>query len=207
MDFAGEEGAERLRGSYASPNFFDVLGVRATIGRTFSESDTASGAADVVVVSDGLWRRQFGADRAVVGRSIEITLGRRDRSVRRFTVIGVLPPSFRFTYPKDTELWTLRNWREVYAGPKGAGRFTVIARLRDGVSVAQAQAEMAVVNDGMERDDRSLSPSRSIVFEPVQEYAFGQLRPAMLLLISVTVFLLAVACVNVANLLLARSTG
>ncbi len=213
MDLAGEEGngsrrdSERLRGSFASSNFFDVLGVRARIGRTFSEGDTASGAADVVVLSDGLWRRRFGADPAIVGRAIDLTVGRRDRQVRRFTVIGVLPPRFRFTYPKDTELWTPRAWREVDAAPKSAVMYTVIARLRDGMSVAQAQAEMGAVNDAMERDlpDARYLSSLSIVLEPVQDYAVGQLRPAMVLLISVTAFLLVIACVNVANLLLART--
>ncbi len=207
MDFAGDQGAERLRGSYASPNFFDVLGVRATLGRTFADSDTASGAGDVVVLSDGLWQRRFGADRNVVGRSIELTLGRRDRRVRRFTVIGVLPPRFRFTYPKDTELWTPRSWREVAAGPKSAMMYTVIARLRDGVSPAQAHGEMAAVNEAMARDlpDVSYLSSQSIALEPVQDYAVGQVRPAMLLLVAVTVFLLGIACINVANLLLART--
>jgi hypothetical protein len=102
MDFAGSEGADRLRGSYASPNFFEVLGVNAALGRTFTGGDTASGS-DVVVLSDGLWRRRFGADRSVIGRTIELTVGRRDRRARRFTVIGVMPPRFRFTYPKDTD--------------------------------------------------------------------------------------------------------
>jgi len=207
MDLAGEEGAERLRGSFASPNFFDLLGVRAALGRTFSDGDTASGAADVVVLSDGLWRRRFGADRAVIGRTIDLTVGRRDRRIRRFTVIGVLPPRFRFTYPKDTELWTPRSWHDIEGGPRDAITYTVIARLRDGVLLAQAQAEMVAVNDAMARDlpdDRYVS-SEFAALEPVQDYVAGQFRSAMFLLIGVTAFLLVVACVNVANLLLART--
>jgi len=206
MDFAGSEGADRLRGSYASPNFFEVLGVNAALGRTFTSGDTASGS-DVVVLSDGLWRRRFGADRSVIGRTIELTVGRRDRRAQRFTVIGVMPPRFRFTYPRDTELWTPRSWREVDAAPKGAISYTVIARLRQGVSLVSARANMTAVNDAMARDlpDSRYLSSRSIALEPIQEYAVGQLRPAMLLLACVTLFLLLIACVNVANLLLART--
>jgi putative ABC transport system permease protein len=206
MDLAGAEGAERLRGSFASPNFFDVLGVKAALGRTFSDSDAASGAADVVVLSDGLWRRRFGADRGIIGRTIELTLG-RPRGPTRFTVIGVMASRFQFTYPEDTELWTPRSWHDVDAAPKGAVAYTTIARLREGVSMSRAQAEMTAVNEAIARDvpDGRYLSSLSIRLEPVQDYAVGQFRSAMLLLISVTAFLFVIACVNVANLLLART--
>jgi putative ABC transport system permease protein len=155
-----------------------------------------------------LWRRRFGADPDIIGHTIDLTLGRRDRRTRRFTVIGVLPARFRFTYPNETEIWTPRSWLDVDVAPKFGGFYTVIARLRDGVSLAQAQAQMTAVKDVVARDLSDAAhylSSRSLMLELVQDYTVGQVRPAMWLLIGITAFLLIIACVNVANLLMART--
>jgi hypothetical protein len=98
--------AERLRGGLVTPNFFDVLGVQAQLGRLFARGDGE--VEPVAVLSDGYWRRRFGADPHVIGRTVDLMLvGRFETSPRRFTIVGVLPPRFRFTYPRETEIWAI----------------------------------------------------------------------------------------------------
>ena len=108
VDLVTNDGAERLRGSFVTPNFFSLLGVSAAIGRAFADGD----GRESVVLSDGLWRRRFGGDPAIVGQTIDIVSGRARTRVRA-QVIGVLPPRFRFTYPEDTEIWLGLRWAEV----------------------------------------------------------------------------------------------
>ncbi|MBZ5499560.1 MAG: ABC transporter permease, partial [Acidobacteriia bacterium] len=124
--FAGNSGAqfdltlgdraERLRGALVTPNFFDVLGVKAVAGRLFAATDETS-AEPLLVLSDRLWRRAFGADPGIVGRRITLVGDTRPRRPRTFAVIGVLPPAFRFTYPDETEAWVLEPWRDLARQP------------------------------------------------------------------------------------------
>ncbi|MBZ5498903.1 MAG: ABC transporter permease, partial [Acidobacteriia bacterium] len=108
--------AERLRGALVTPNFFDVLGVKAVAGRLFAATDETS-AEPLLVLSDRLWRRAFGADPGIVGRRIMLVGDTRPRRPRTFAVIGVLPPAFRFTYPDETEAWVLEPWRDLARQP------------------------------------------------------------------------------------------
>ena len=207
--------AEYLKGTYASPNFFDLLGVTAEIGRTFSENDARRGSNDLIVVSHALWRSRFQSNSAAVGRSLDLTVG-RDRTTGRFTVIGILPERFRFTYPEETQVWFLRTWSEVErSGPLNL-QYNTIARLKPGVSLDQAAANMVAVADSMVRDlpdkyssfrsrFQAAAAEDTIYLEPIQEYVLGKTRPALILLTVATVFLLFVACANVATLLMART--
>ena len=210
------EGAERLLATWASPNFFDVLGVTAGIGRTFSEQDEREGSRNLIVLSHRLWHTRFGADPAVLGRAIDVPFG-RDRAIGRLTVIGVLPERFRFTYPDETQAWILRPWGEIERTTPLSLQYQTIARLRPDVSLAQARANLSAVADSMVRDlpDRydarsqkafqSAAAEDTVYLEPVQEYVVGKTRPALILLGVATAFLLIVACANVAALLLART--
>jgi putative ABC transport system permease protein len=201
MDFAGSDGAERLRGSRVTPNFFALLGVKAAIGRTFVEADERN----VIILSDAVWRRHFGADRNIVGQAIDLASGRA-RTRERFEVIGILPPRFRFTYPEDTEVWAPLPWNDVKAAPQNALLYHVIARLKDGASVTSATSDMAVVVAALHADRPKGGYDRMRAWiEPVHEWSVGRVRPAVRLIVAVTALLLLIACLNVASLLLAQT--
>lgn len=202
MDLVGPDDTQRLRGAFTSPNFFSVLGVQATIGRTFLPDDQ-----DVVILSNALWRRQFGADPGIVGRTITIASG-RDRQRSSLTVVGVLSERFRFTYPEDTELWKVLPWEEIELAPPSALRYQVMGRLRPGITLAQADADIAALYEGRERQ-RHIPPDRQMTtrLELLHEHAVGRMRPALNMLFGVTAIVLLVACVSVANLLIAQSAG
>ena len=198
MDLVGSDGPQRLRGSLASRNFFDVLGVQAALGRTFVEDDPR----DVVVLSHGLWQRHFGGEPGVIGRAIDLTVGNGSRRRQRFTVIGVLPPRFRFTYPLDTELWTPLP-PDATTTPRLFLRYTVVARLEDGVHLDNARADLSAVAAEMANDLGGRFSTSDVRLEPIHEYAVGQARPALALLATVTAIVLLTAALNVATLLLA----
>ena len=198
MDLVGSDGPRRLRGSLASRNFFDVLGVQAAFGRTFAEDDPQ----DVVVLSHGLWQRHFGGEPGVVGRTIDLTIGNTSRRRQRFTVAGVLPPTFRFTYPLDTELWTPLP-PDVTTIPRLFLRYTVVARLEDGVHIDDARADLSAVAAEMANEFGGRFSTSDVRLEPIHEYAVGQARPALALLATVTAIVLLTAALNVATLLLA----
>lgn len=203
VDLAGADGAERLRGSIVTPNFFAVLGVNAAIGRTFVESDDRG----AVVLSDALWRRRFGADPTVIGQTIELVSG-RPRTRDRFEVIGVLPPRFRFTYPEDTEVWLSLPWKDAAAARKQGLLYYVIARLKPGVTPEAATGDMETVSASMHADlPRGGYDRMRVWIEPVHEWSVGRVRPAVRLIAGVTILLLAIACLNVASLLLAQTTA
>ena len=104
--------------------FFELLGARPTRGRTFSGGDSD---APVVVISDGLWRRRFGADPAIAGRTVMLTAGRAKRATSPYTIAGVLAPDFRFSYPRETEIYLLMPWASIRAN--ASLEFQLVARL------------------------------------------------------------------------------
>ena len=211
MDLVTAEGALRLRGALATPNFFDVIGVGAAIGRTFRKTANGPVPEDEVVISDALWRKQFGGDAATIGRTVRLEVGRGDRRERVFTVVGVLPSTFRFTYPEETEVWAVLPWTRVERAPKAAVAYHVIGRLRDGSSVQGAEADLRRTTSGMRNliDSRTRLPytARPASVESLSDWVTAQVRPAILLLNAIALACLLVACVNVGALLLARTMG
>ncbi len=212
MDFMGDQGAERLRGALVTPNFFPLLGVRAALGRTFGEDIAAANDTQVVVLSDALWRR-LGADPSIIGRPLRLTVARRNPDTRRrerptlpFTVIGVLPPGVRFTYPEETELWAPLLWSSVEGATRQAILYHVVARLKPNVTVEQAQANMAAAADAFVSDNRDEPywARATVRVESLHDYVTGEARSTVLLLLGVVCVLLLLACINAANLLLAR---
>jgi len=197
IDVLGPDGAERLRGGLVTPNFFETLGVTAARGRLFGSRD--NDAEPLAVISDGYWRRRFGADSRIVGRSVDLVLvGRSERAPRRFTVIGVLPPRFRFTYPRETELWAMLPWDSVRTSR--SLEYEVVARLGPGTTASEAQAELtAIARQQPTRDNNELA-----LVTPLPELASAEARPGVLLLAAVAAVVLLIACVNVVLLMLAR---
>jgi predicted permease len=210
VDVVTPTGPERLRGALATSNMFDVLGVQALHGRTFSEADEAAGAADIVVLGHSLWTRAFGADPGVVGRAVTLTTGRgRRRGPSVFTVVGVLPATFRFTYPDDVEVWVPRPWTAVAAEPPDAIGYRVVGRLQAGVTLAQAGERMAALHTVIAPPDaQAPAGQRSTTrLEPIHEWVVGDSGRTMTLIVALAALLLLMTCATAANALFIRVHG
>ncbi len=188
---------ERVTSLSVSTSFFSVLGVQPQIGRDFSAEDGVEGAPSVAMISDGLWRRRFGASPAVVGRTIRL-------SGEEHTVIGVMARGFDFVNSAD--VWTpltltfdLENSPAVY--------YTVV-RLRPEVTLDAAHADMQAVTEALRNDYPTvMRDGEEISVRPLLDQMVGNVRPALLILLGAVGLVLLIACANVANLLLARSAG
>ena len=193
---------ERLVGELVSGSFFDVLGVRPARGRGFTTADDAAGAAPAVVISDGLWARAFGRDPGIIGRGIRI-------DAELGTVIGVMPPGFAGLVDA-AELWApiARLGDAAMLDNRGERSIdVVVARLAPAVGIAEARAEMDALAARLDRMHPSGAGERGVAMTPLREEFFGEIRPMLLVLLGAVGFVLLIACVNVASLLLARGAA
>jgi macrolide transport system ATP-binding/permease protein len=190
-------GAVALRVGRVSGGFFQTLGVTPILGRLFSSADGAPAGPPTVVLPYGTWKRLFGGRADIVGQTI--TLDNQD-----YTVIGVLPRQFQFA-PRAAELWVTihdlgscdkdRSCREVYG----------IARLKEGVSVSAALANMRAIAAQLQKQYPQSNHGQDAFVVPFSQYITGDIRPILLILLAGAVLLLLIACVNIASLLLARA--
>ncbi|HEX8140379.1 MAG TPA: ABC transporter permease [Pyrinomonadaceae bacterium] len=195
------ETPEQVQGIMTTADFFKVLGTRAAMGRTFAPEDERAGGAPLVVISHGMWQRRFGADPNIIGR--QITLDRTSK-----TVVGVLPESFRFQFAEQPpEFWTPMTPDDGINKQRGANYLRAFGRLKEGVTLQQAETEMKAIAGRLEQQYRSDNANRTIKLVPAQEELVGDLRPTLLVLLGAVAFVLLIACANVANLLLARAAG
>jgi putative ABC transport system permease protein len=198
---AGEP--EQVSIMLVSANFFAALGVPPQLGRTFRSEDDTPGNNNVVVLSHALWQRRYGGDPNVVGRPIK--LGNREQ-----TVIGVMPPDFQsnILFSGKYELWSplvpggqLRDNRRSHL-------LGVVARLKPNATIAQAKAELGAIASGINQRNPGIDdPDLGITIISLQERIVAGMRPALLVLLCAVGCVLLIACANVANLLLARSTA
>jgi putative ABC transport system permease protein len=208
IDLILPDGAERLQGAQVTPNFFELLGARAAIGRAFSSAD---GDGPLAVISDSLWRRRFSADPLIIGRSAPFASGRTTRNGAPYTIVGVLPAQFRYSYPRETEVYLLFPWSNVRNGR--ALEYQMVARLKSGVSVSQAQTELTAIAKNVVRSYNNLQgptlervvAQTAILVEPMTDHLQAEVRPGLLLLVGVAALVLLIACVNLGLLLLART--
>jgi putative ABC transport system permease protein len=189
--------AERVPGQSVTAAFFDVLGIRAVLGRTFVPGD-ATLHPNVVVIGERFWRSRFGADRNVIGRSIML-----DGELA--TVIGVVPATFQILYPSD--LWMPYLPRRS-AEQRRPHYMQVLARLKPGVGLAQARDDMSAIADGIAVIAPDTNRGWGVTIEPFRHALVGtEVRATTMLLAGVVAFVLLMACANVSNLLLARGLG
>ncbi len=198
-NLTGDGEPERLQGVRTDTNLFALLGLRPILGRTFVSDDEGADAPPVVVLSERLWARRFAADPALIGRTIVI-----DGLAR--TVIGVVPQDFRFPNT-DTSLWVPAAYSPAELANATAYNYYAIARLRPGVDLGAAQAELNAVALAMqsERPNDATGQSKFTVAR-LQEHLGRDVRPTFYILAAAVATILLITCANVANLLLARGT-
>ncbi len=196
MNVSGGGGAESAIGIRAEATFFDVLGVRPLIGRTFAKGEDAAPGARVAVISYGFWQRHFGADRGVVNKSVEL-------DSERYTIVGVMPSWFN--YPRNVELWTPLDMSPQNLGSRGSHSHSALARLKPGVTVPQALADLKVIAARLEEQYPDTNEKVGAAVVPMKEQLTGASREPLLILLGAVALVLLVACANVANLLLIRA--
>jgi predicted permease len=191
--------AERVRALEVSGNLFGVLGVPAALGRTLTDDDDSPGRVPVVVISDGLWRRRFGGDPAVVGRRVAL-------NGDSYAVVGVMPPGFRFApfWQTQAELWVplILDARRT---DRGGSSLRLFARLRDGVSLDEARAEIAVITRRLVQAYPDVNAGMTTGVTPLSQKAASGVRTIVLAMLGLASLVLLVACANASTLALART--
>jgi putative ABC transport system permease protein len=198
MVMAGADGnAETVARQWVTAGIFDVLGVRPIAGRTFSTEDEA-GRASVIVLSEGLWRTRYNSDPGVIGREIRL-----DGSL--WTVVGIVPKDFQLM--GQSSLWAMRPLVNLPPRARGAYALQVVGRMRPGVSIKAAEADLGAVADGLAREFPQTNKGRGVALERMHDSIIGsELRLTSILFLGVVAFVLLLCCANVASLLLARAT-
>jgi putative ABC transport system permease protein len=187
---------QQLDASSVSSEFFNTLSVQPLLGRTLLPEEDQPGRSNVVVLSYRLWQEHFGSNPAVVGHDVSL-------DGRNFLVAGVMPPTFRF--PDFAQMWTPMAWTDAERTVRGEHHSVVIARLKPAVQIAQAQAEMNTISDRLQQLYPADNKDWGAVVVPLHDDLVSDVRPAMLILLGAVAFVLLIACVNVTNLILAKS--
>jgi putative ABC transport system permease protein len=206
----GGERTVRAESLVTSPDYFTLLGAKPQLGRVFTSQDSAPGFLEPVVISDGFWRRYYGSDTNIIGRKMRL-----DKDM--YTIAGVMPPGFRHPGPTldtDVEVWIGTGFNAA-PFPVPAVRSQrmlpgAIARLKSGLTVAQAQARLDAYISQLSREfptEYPASAAWAVRLVPVKEDLVGPQRTELFILLGAVGFVLLIACVNIANLLLARSSG
>ncbi|HEX8115778.1 MAG TPA: ABC transporter permease, partial [Pyrinomonadaceae bacterium] len=199
INLTGAGEPERFDGKRVSANFFSLLGVEPLLGRGFLAEEDAPGANHVVVLSHGLWQRRFGSDKGLVGKSITL-------NGEGYTVVGVMPPGFKFMN-EDVGMWVPVAFTPQQKANRGSHYLQVVARLKPGVTVEGAQAEMSTIATRLQQQYPEQNTDLGASVVPLHEEVVGKIKPALLVLLGAVGFVLLVACANVANLLLARAAA
>jgi putative ABC transport system permease protein len=197
MVLAGPDGsAESVSRQWVTAGIFDALGVKAVAGRTFLPSDDQQ-RANAVVMSEPYWRARFGADPRVVGSELRL-------DGKLYTVVGVVPEDFRLV--GRSNIWGLRSILDAPERARGAHVFSAVGRLKPGVTMEAAQAELGAVAAGLAREFPQTNAGRGVQLESLRDaYVGGDVELTSMMFLGVVGIVLLTCCVNVANLLLARA--
>jgi macrolide transport system ATP-binding/permease protein len=190
-------GVESLRAGRVSGGFFQTLGVTPMLGRLFTAADDTPGAARAVVLPYGTWQRRFGGRPEIIGQTITL-----DNNA--YTVIGVLPRDFQFA-PRAAELWVTIHDLGDCETDRACRPFYGLARLKDGVGVSTALANMTTIASQLQKQYPQSNQGQGALVMPLSDSITGEIRPILLILLAGAVVLLLIACVNIASLLLVRA--
>jgi putative ABC transport system permease protein len=200
FNLSGTDEPERISSARVSPTFFSLLGIKPALGRDFLPEDEDFKGGRAVILSHRLWQRRFSADPSLIGRTIRL-------NDLPYVVVGILPPGFRLPQIREgtseTELWTvldLNIWR-------GAPVLSVFARLKPGLDVEVAQAELNSIARRLEIAYPQTHSGKSVHLVPLQEQVVGGVRHSLLVLFGAVLIVLLIACANISNLLMARAAG
>jgi putative ABC transport system permease protein len=197
VNLGSPQGTELLPVSYVNADFFAALGTQPSVGRAFLSKDDYAGASQVAVISHEVWQKQFGGSQNVIGQKVTL-------DGRPFEIIGVMPRGFQFYEPIDVwlpmGLWPYSRERDNHWA------LYAVARLKPGVTIHAAQAEMDGIASQLSQQYPESNTDRGAALFPLHDEMVGEIRPALQLLLAAVGFVLLIACANVANLLLARSS-
>jgi predicted permease len=200
MNFSltGRGTPQRIYGARVTANFFDVLGVRPVLGNAFRANEDRPGGARIALLTYGLWAGQFGSDPKIIGQALTL-------NGEAYTIAGILPREFQFAKRGRAEVWVPLNPSPDEAGRRMFHWVNVIGRLRPGVTVAQAQDEMTRLAQRLAAEYPEANAGGGIRVVPLHEEIIGPVQPVLWALLGAVGLVLLIACVNVANLLLARA--
>lgn len=190
---------ELIRGAVITPDLFSVLAVSPSLGRSFTAEEDQAGGPRVAVISDRLWRRRFGSDTGILHKTVTL-------NNQSCMVIGVMPPTFE--YPKSAEIWLplKSNSDSKLLAERGSNWLRVIGRLKPGTSLENSRSELATISARLQRQYPAANANWKIGSEPLRDLYVGELRSVLWYFVGAVLLVLLIACVNVANLLLARSS-
>lgn len=195
FNLTGDGEPERIQGTAATANYFSVIKAEAAQGRTFLAEEDRPEAPRVAVLSYGLWQRRYGGDRNIIGKALKI-------NGENATIVGVMPQDFA----SESQLW-IPFVIDPNQPITGGRSYTALARLKPDVTLQQAQAEMDTIARRLEISRPEFNAGWGVQLVPLMEQVVGGVRPALFVLLGVVGFVLLIACLNVANLLLARSAA
>ena len=197
FNLTGVGDPEKIEGRRVSANLFSLLGVEPELGRAFTPDEDQPGANGVVLISHLLWQRRFNGDPNIIGKSLKLN------DVSR-TVVGVMPASFQFPTRED-ELWVPIAFTAEEAANRNRHYLQVLGRLKPGINVQQAQADMTAVATRLQQQYPDTNTDIGAEVTPLREQLVGDIKPALMILLGAVGLVLLIACANVANLLLARA--
>jgi putative ABC transport system permease protein len=196
FNLSGKGQPESVTTGVVSHNFFSVLRTRPLFGRAIAPGEDQLGHANVVVLGHAFWSEHFGSDPGIVGQNVTL-------NGKGYTVVGVMPA--RFQLPPSVQIWTPMALTDQEKAVRGEHHYGVIGRLKPGVDLKQAQAEMNTISSRLEQEYPTDDKGWGAVVVPLREQLVGSVRPALLVLLGAVAFVLLIACANVANLMLAKT--
>src|SRR5260370_3258843 len=194
---------ESIGGIQASAELLPMFGIPPQLGRYFAPEEMQAGHDQVAIIGHSLWQMRYGSDPVILGKTIEL-------DERRYTIVGVMPESFRFTWDQERDVFVplvLSDEERSEAGRGTSRDLQTQARLKTGVSIPQAQAAMNALADSMAQEYPAANKGWGIKVEPLHAAYHRQMQMPLLIMLGAVLFVLLIACANVANLLLARATG
>ena len=197
VNISGDAEPERLRGIFVTPGFLDVVGIKPALGRDFTRDEEIEGRHQVMILSDGFWRRRFGADPSIVGRTITL-------NEHPYDVVGVMPASFWWSTTPEVVLAYMTNAGD---GSRAQHSMEVVGRLKPGTSFEQARADLETIGKRLSEQYPQTNAAHFPHLSTLQASMVGDVKPALLVLMGAVGLVLLIACANVAMLLLARATS